>query len=168
MSRYPLFAARRHLILLVAHGVMAEDDRAWRSMYRFVNELLASKRRLDMLGCFLSFVRYHFAIGRDELLARKIERELELERRAAKSIPQFGEVRREVGAAFRYLVHTRTTSIGAVLTLFLILCIVPYAVARVLIPRGLSATRQLLRKMVRPSTDDVAGFRAWRHHHCAA
>lgn len=48
-SRFPLFAARDQLVLLIVRGEMKEDGLAWKALYMSVNHLLNLERRLDLI-----------------------------------------------------------------------------------------------------------------------
>jgi len=47
-SRFPLFAARDRLVMLIAEGKMREDDLAWSELYESVNTLLGMHKKLHM------------------------------------------------------------------------------------------------------------------------
>lgn len=109
ISRFPLFAARDHLISLALTGEMKEDDYAWRATYVAVNKLLGMKRKLHALDCTWSFLRFQVALHREPDLQKRVEGHRAAVEAACSEVPEFAEVRSEVEQGVTYMMARRTT-----------------------------------------------------------
>jgi hypothetical protein len=110
-SRFPLFAARRHLIQLVADEEMSEEDDAWRAMYQNINNLLGLQNSLHRLDLFSKYLQFLVAMRQDPRVRAKFERAMRVEETAAKRVPAFATIRTEVTDALQHLVKRRSNSL---------------------------------------------------------
>lgn len=130
-SRYSLFAARDHLVMLVADGVISEDDPIWRRTYFSVNYFLDLDKELNIRHMARRYIKYVHALENNPELRDLVKRyKMETDARA-KEIPEFGAAIKEINEALQELVRRRTKrspflagfSLGALL-FFLIIAFV--------------------------------------------
>lgn len=75
ISRFPLFAARDELVLLIADGTLKEADAGWQVMYRIVNQMLKMDQEMDALSLTILVLRNNLRADKD-LKTQKKKREL--------------------------------------------------------------------------------------------
>jgi len=146
-SRFPLFAARDHLVELVMDQKMSEDDRVWQGLYGAVNTLLGMNQSLHVLDIIWQYRRYQNELSRNPQLRDRVKK-LMVEINAAKRrVPQFSRVDEEVISALKYLIDRRTTMLHQFILLLLYLVISGYQITK--------ATAKFINS---PSTEDVVGW----------
>jgi hypothetical protein len=159
-SRFPLFAARDHLVMLVASGTMRESDPSWRRLYESVNYLLGMEQKLHAVDVIMRYVRYLSIIEEDPGIRERLEAERREEELAAARSPEFAAVRVEVDAALQHIVVRRTTTLHrAAMTLMKVTA----AVVRVAFTLGVDRAKVVVRELGHPSADHIAG---WRRLEC--
>jgi hypothetical protein len=107
-SRFPLFAARTQLVLLVANGYMSENDAAWRLLYGRTNNLLSLRRDLTLLDLFLTLSKHLVRLREDDVYRKRVDETSKREAEAATRVPEFGVARANVHRAVEYLMTART------------------------------------------------------------
>lgn len=152
-SRFQLFAARQHLLMLVAEGKMKEQDEAWRGAYERINFFLRMDQKLDVLDLMWRYVRSQVESERNPKVKLRLEHVRNVEKRAAANVPEFNKVLGEVIRAMLFLVGRRTNWFHRlVLWLFVnvgsLLATVGPATERK------TAARKVRRSVARPSSDN--------------
>lgn len=152
-SRFPLFAARCHLVRLVAEGRMVEDDPAWQSLYGSVTSLLGLHQSLNRLDLISRYMKFLAALHDDPKLKEGFEKSKKREEEAAARVPEFAAVRSEAYEAFRHLVRRRTTRLHHT-AVFLIFILAKLALLT--IHAGFGTARFVGRHLLKePSADDL-------------
>jgi hypothetical protein len=109
-SRFPLFAARDHLVYLVASEQVREDEPAWGNIYASINSLLGLHQSLHLFDIVKQYTSYLARLRNDQEFAREallLERE---EKELSTRAPSFAEVRREIDGALHHLIKCRTST----------------------------------------------------------
>jgi hypothetical protein len=129
-SRFPLFAARDHLVQLAVEGKMTEDDEAWLATYRTINWLLGIERRLDAVNLLFNLVRNKVAEAKNPDLKRQGDLHLRMIRRAETETPEFKAVRDEMASGMLHMVEKRTGRVQKAILMAIVLLFTPLAERR--------------------------------------
>ena len=150
-SRFPLFAARDALIALIGEEKMEETDLAWRTMYAGINHMLCMENEWHALDCLLKYAKFSAQMDADPSLKHQLKLVMKREQEAAAKVPEFAAVRQRVDAAFKHLVHRRTTSFHTTVILTLKLAALAFTKS--------FGTANLARKRIKRSSG--ASYRGW-------
>lgn len=161
-SRFPLFAARDELVLLVAEGRISENDPGWRNLYDGVNFFLNIKNKLHVLDCVSRYVNHLVAVRNNPQLKSRVQKALSQEEYAARRVPEFARVRDEVRVALRHLISRRTHR-GHILGVYVWVLLL-----RITMSAGVKTARDVKKSVVNPSYDDVMVWPAVEEERAAA
>lgn len=107
-TRFPMFAARDHVVLLVAEGCMDEKDPAWALVYAGTNVWLSPRRNYSIWHQLFSYMRHEKRMQSDRKLARRVEQMQKALVERAMELPEFGEVVLQIESARRIIMRGQT------------------------------------------------------------
>lgn len=120
-SRFPMFAARDELIRLVLDGKLPQDDDVWLAAYRVTNDFLSLERKLDLFDFLKDSVKSRIELEADDERRKDFESFKAEMKRIEGAIPEFGNAMRLVGSALMAMVVSRTSKVGLLMMLGLII-----------------------------------------------
>lgn len=162
-SRFPLFAARTDLVLLVASGTMQEEDPAWANLYRQVNFLLRMDQKLDLWHFFTQYVNSLVEREKNAELRERIEEIKRLETDAARRIPEFARIRDDANRGLMHMVNLRTRARHRAAASAVIVFVYFVYVA---VSAGVRTAQTIAGAIRNPSTDDFVGWQEMNRTFC--
>ena len=156
-SRFPMFAARDDLVMLVASGIMDETDPSWQRAYRSVTVLLNLNQRLTLWDLISKMAQHAERMTIDPEFRRQCEVLRDEDRRTEARIPEFYAVTHDIGRALRHIVLTRTSTWHRAALWFLMQLITVFSVA---LKSGFRTAKAVRRTLRDPSKADMRGWTA--------
>ena len=163
-SRFPLFAARDHLVRLVAEKKMDERDALWRDAYWGVNDLLDASRRIGLVGLINRHLRFSFRLATNRELQRRFGVYYKGLKEAAERVPDFGQALVNADRAVFEMCRRRTSPLS-LRTYMLGLKVLGALLA--LVRNGIKGLVAFL-DIIRGNSAMTSQFIAFHHHDAAA
>lgn len=161
-SRFPLFACRDQLVMLIAQEQMEQDDEVWQRTYAGVNMLLRTTTKLHVLDLLGRFIRHRVKIESDPKFKRSMERLKQKTTVTEKDVPEFSEVSSAISKAVVHLAGRRTTALHFTVVALLFVAVLT---AKALIIDGPKAAKATIEAVGRahqfrskPSTGELLSF----------
>lgn len=108
VARFPMFAVRDRLVLLVAQSAMSETEPAWLGTYSAANRLLDMSQSLDWFKHIAAFLEDLAERERDPEKQRAFEEFTKEIEAAERRVPEFACVSKEFSNALTHLLWART------------------------------------------------------------
>ncbi len=165
-SRFPLFAARDRLVMLVADGTMDEEDPSWARLYKSVNFLLQLEQQLHALDVAMKYINYQIALAKNPELQERLRQFERESQETQRKIPEFRAAQDALNRALAHMIGARTTAWHKVVLYSLVVVIRVIGIA---LNAGTETAKTVFRAVRRgPSADDLNGWRRVTEDHVTA
>lgn len=144
ISRFPLFAIRDRLVLMIADGTMEEGNYAWRSAYVAVNNMLDLNPTYDLWQVCVRFVRLNKRLSGDATERARFDEFVQIIKDEREKNPQYDQVVKDLDTEFGRMIWTRTKVRHFIAGILFLLSLLVIALMATRIRRSVTAVRQAL------------------------